>query len=104
MVRDTRKYVDRRDYLIAAVAKRRKVIKKKSVLYKGGKCELCGYSRCIEALDFHHRDPDTKKFGISNKGYTRSWQNVQDELDKCVLVCANCHREIEAGVSQIDPG
>ena len=104
MKKYTRKYIDRRDYLIAAVAKRRKVLKEKSVQYKGGKCELCGYEKCIEALDFHHKDPKTKKFGISHKGYTRSWQDVQGELDKCVLVCANCHREIEAGVSNINPG
>ncbi len=104
MKKDTRKYIDRRDYLIAAVAKRRKVLKEKSVQYKGGKCELCGYNKCVEALDFHHLDPMTKKFGIGHKGYTRSWQEIQNELDKCILVCANCHREIEAGVSKINPG
>jgi len=102
--KDTRRYIDRREYLIAAVAKRRKALKQKSVLYKGGKCQLCGYDKCVEAMDFHHIDSKSKKFGISGKEYTRSWQELEKELDKCMLVCANCHREIEAGVSQINPG
>ena len=67
-----------------------------AVEYKGGKCERCGYSRCIEAFDFHHADPAKKDFGISNKGYTRSWKRVKSELDKCIMLCANCHREIHA--------
>ncbi len=66
----------------------------KAVEYKGGKCELCGYSKCIEALEFHHFT-DVKNFGISAKGYTRSWENVKAELDLCQLLCANCHREVE---------
>ena len=67
-----------------------------AVAYKGGKCERCSYDRCIEALDFHHRDPTKKDFGVSSKGYTRSWKRVQEELDKCVMLCANCHRETHA--------
>ena len=98
---ETRKYIDRREYMIAAVAKRRKKVKLMAVEYKGGKCQLCGYCKCVEALDFHHKDPKTKKFGIGYKGYTRSWDAVRAELDKCVIVCANCHREIEAGVVTI---
>lgn len=69
--------------------------------YKGGKCQSCGYSRCIGALELHHIDPTTKSFGIGEKGYTRSWAKVQAELDKCVLLCANCHREVEAGILQL---
>lgn len=87
--------------MIAAVAKRRKKVKRMAVEYKGGKCQLCSYNKCVEALDFHHKDPSTKKFGIGHKGYTRSWESIKAELDKCVIVCANCHREIEAGVSKI---
>ena len=67
-----------------------------AVAYKGGKCEKCGYDRCIEAFDFHHIDPAQKDFGISSKGYTRSWKRVQEELDQCVMLCANCHRETHA--------
>ena len=91
---DARKYQDRRQYLIAAVRKRRKKIRQLAVEYKGGRCEKCGYSRCIDALEFHHRNSSAKDFGVSDKGYTRSWARVKEELDKCILVCANCHREI----------
>lgn len=67
-----------------------------AVEYKGGQCEACGYNRCIEALEFHHTNFSQKDFSISNKGYTRSWAKVKEELDKCKLLCANCHREIHS--------
>lgn len=95
-----RVYADRREYLIMAVAMRRKKLRLRAVTYKGGKCILCGYDRCIAALDFHHLDPTQKEFGISMDGITRSWIRIQVELDKCVLVCSNCHREIHAGILQ----
>ena len=94
--RDTRSYADRREYLITAVHKRRKKIRQMAIEYKGGQCKTCGYNRCIEALEFHHADSLTKDFSISEKGYTRSWREVQEELDKCILLCANCHRELHA--------
>ena len=94
--RDTRKYADRRQYLIAAVRKRRKKIRQMAVEYKGSRCQVCGYNRCIEALGFHHQNSSGKDFSISEKGYTRSWAKVKEELDKCKLLCANCHREIHA--------
>ena len=93
---EKRKYSDRSQYLIRAVHARRKKVRKMAVEYKGGKCEVCGYDRCIEALEFHHNDLSSKEFGISAKGYTRSWNNVMKELDKCMLICANCHRELHA--------
>ena len=93
---DSRKYSDRRQYLIRAVHARRKKIREMAVEHKGGKCEICGYDRCIDALEFHHNDHSDKKFGISAKGYTRSWKSVVEELDKCVMLCANCHRELHA--------
>jgi len=93
---DTRKYADRRQYLIAAVYKRRKKIRSMSIEYKGGRCQVCGYNRCIDAMEFHHVDSSGKDFSISEKGYTRSWAKVKEELDKCMLLCANCHREIHA--------
>ena len=71
--------------------------------YKGGKCVLCGYNKYLGALDFHHLDPTQKGFEISTRGLTRSWEKIRKELDKCVLVCANCHRELHAGISQL-PG
>lgn len=67
--------------------------KRKCVDYKGGKCEVCGYSKCVAALDFHHVDPFTKKFPISGN-HCRSWEVVKEELNKCMLVCRNCHAEI----------
>ena len=98
---DKRTYAERRAYLKQAVAKRRKALRKKAVEYAGGRCELCGYDRCVEALDFHHRDPSTKSFGISQKGITRSWEKIQKEIDKCALICANCHREVHAGIRSL---
>ncbi|OGI18574.1 MAG: hypothetical protein A3B68_02280 [Candidatus Melainabacteria bacterium RIFCSPHIGHO2_02_FULL_34_12] len=91
---ETRKYSDRRLYLIEAVRKRRKKIRLMAIEYKGGKCKLCGYNRCIEALEFHHTDPSKKDFSISSRGHSRSWKRVKEELDKCTMLCANCHREI----------
>ncbi|HDQ26619.1 MAG TPA: HNH endonuclease [bacterium] len=99
MVLEKRTYRDRREYLLVAVTKRRKKIRKMALEYKGGKCSFCGYKKCEEALEFHHLDAKHKDFGISCKGYTRSWESVKEELDKCVLVCANCHREIHTKVS-----
>jgi predicted HNH restriction endonuclease len=101
MPKDTRKYADRRKYLIEAVSKRRKELRHKSIEYKGNKCAICGYKKCEQALEFHHLDDNHKDFGISAKGYTRSWDKVKEELDKCLLICANCHREVHAGVTQL---
>ena len=93
---DKRRYSDRRQYLIRAVHARRKKVRQIAVEYKGGKCEMCGYDRCVDALEFHHRDTSSKDFGISAKGYTRAWKDVIKELDKCSMICANCHRELHA--------
>jgi hypothetical protein len=95
---DTRRYVDRREYLIQAVQKRRRTIRSRAVEYKGGRCGICGYDRCIEALEFHHLDSTLKDFSVSGSGCTRSWKRVHKELDKCMMLCANCHREIHAGM------
>ena len=65
-----------------------------AVAYKGNKCERCGYDRCADALEFHHLDPSAKEFNLSGKGQTLGWERVKTELDKCIMVCANCHREI----------
>lgn len=95
-----RTYADRREYLIQAVAKRRKKIRDMAIDFLGGKCMYCGYNRCSAALDFHHLDERKKKFGLSQDGLTRSWEKTKQELQKCILVCANCHREIHAGILQ----
>lgn len=70
--------------------------KKKCVEYKGGKCERCGYSKCVNALEFHHKNPNEKDFNISTFGYRMSFEELKSELDKCILLCANCHREVHA--------
>lgn len=76
----------------------RRRVKDKAIEYKGGKCSRCNYDKCKEALEFHHTEPSHKDFGIAQKGATRSWERVKVELDKCILVCANCHREIHNGM------
>jgi len=78
----------------------RKKTKLKAVEYKGGSCEICNYNRCIEALEFHHLDPKEKDFGISTNT-NRAWDKIKKELDKCILVCSNCHREIHSGIIEI---
>lgn len=77
-------------------AEMRQLIKKWSLDYKGNKCEKCGYNKCSEALDFHHLNPEEKDFSISDRDIKLDWQLIKIELDKCILVCANCHREIHA--------
>ena len=96
MMKDKRRYKDRSEYLIKAVYARRKKVRAMAVEYKGGKCENCGYNRCLDAIEFHHKDPTQKDFSISSKGHTRSWIRVKEELDKCMILCANCHRELHA--------
>lgn len=86
---------------VEAVQRRRDKVKLMAVEYKGGKCECCGYDKYAGALEFHHLDPTKKDFGIGNKGYTRSWEKIKEELDKCIMVCANCHREVHAGLIEI---
>jgi 5-methylcytosine-specific restriction endonuclease McrA len=93
-MKEKRKYADRAEYIKKAVSKRRAKIKDMAIAYKGGKCFLCGYSRCKDALEFHHLDSNSKEFGVSKDGLTRSWERVKNEIENCVLVCANCHREL----------
>jgi len=82
-----------------AVIKRRQNLKKMSVEYKGGKCSLCGYNKCISALAFHHLNPNEKDFQISGKSI--SWDKIKNELEKCILVCSNCHQEIHTNLIHI---
>ena len=95
---DTRKYADRADYLKKAVAERRRTLKNRAVELMGGSCMLCSYDKHVGVLEFHHVHAETKSFGVSSGGFSRSWQSINEELQKCVLVCANCHREIEMGL------
>jgi hypothetical protein len=83
------------------VSNYRRNIKKKLVAYKEGKCKICGYNRCDWSMDFHHRDSSKKEFNVSHKGRTISFKKLLTEVDKCILVCKNCHGEIHAGLISI---
>jgi transposase len=94
------------------VSRRRRNVKRILVEEAGGKCLICGYDRCHRVLQFHHLDPSTKDFHIGEAGATRSLARSRAEARKCVLLCANCHGEVEAGITpvplnsvpDIDPG
>ena len=89
--KEVKKFLNNSNY--RHVKKRRSVLKEELVKYKGGKCEICGYNKCIEALEFHHLNREEKDFTISS--YLRlGIDKLKKEADKCILVCANCHREI----------
>ena len=79
------------------VADKRRRIKRQLVLEAGGRCVLCGYDRCVAALHFHHLDRAGKRFALSQQGLSRSMADARDEAAKCVLLCANCHAEVESG-------
>jgi len=71
---------------------------KESIIYvMGEKCACCGYNKCNSALELHHLNPDEKDFTFSDNT-NRAWEIVVQELPKTILVCANCHREIHAGL------
>jgi len=94
------------------VSRRRRNVKRILVEEAGGKCLICGYDRCHRVLQFHHLDPGTKEFHLGEAGATRSLARSRAEARKCVLLCANCHGEVEAGITpvplnsvpDIDPG
>jgi hypothetical protein len=85
----------------AQVAERRRRVKRQLIAEAGGRCVLCGYDRCAAALQFHHVDPATKGFALSRQGVTRSLAKAREEARKCVLLCANCHAEVEGGFAQL---
>lgn len=76
------------------LTQRRKDNRIKLIEEHGGKCIRCGYNRCVEVLEFHHRDPATKLFKLHNHSMMKPWNDLIDEASKCDLLCANCHREI----------
>lgn len=80
-----------------AVSERRRNVKRILVAEAGGCCAVCGYARCVAALQFHHTEPSDKLFALSMEGATRSLAKARAEAKKCVLLCANCHAEVEAG-------
>lgn len=80
-----------------AVKRRRRRVKAILVEEAGGKCRICGYDRCVAALEFHHLDPSQKEFSLSLRGITRALAKLRAEASKCVLLCSTCHAEVEAG-------
>ena len=77
------------------VSERQQLLKKRAVEYKGGRCTRCGYDRYIGSLEFHHLDPESKEFDLADF-HSTDFESVKAELDKCLLLCANCHREEHA--------
>ena len=84
-----------------AVSKRRREVKRRLVAEAGGRCAVCGYDRYVGALEFHHLNPEAKKFGLSLRGITRSLAKLRAEASKCVLLCVNCHAEVEGGITRV---
>lgn len=83
---------------IEQTLERQRRFKEQCVEYKGGKCENCGYNKYIGAIEFHHMDPSQKDFSIANARLTSFSDRVKEELDKCKILCANCHREAHANI------
>jgi hypothetical protein len=84
-----------------AVVKRRRAVKRILVEEAGGACKLCGYNRVPAALQFHHLDRSQKAFELSHRGATLALDTARAEVAKCVLLCANCHAEVEAGIATV---
>lgn len=86
---------------VERVSRRRRNVKRILVEEAGGKCLICGYDRCEQVLQFHHLDPSKKEFDLGRIGVTRSLASARTEARKCVLLCGNCHAEVEAGITSV---
>jgi transposase-like protein len=84
-----------------AVDRRRKEVKRILVAEAGGRCALCGYDRSMAGLHFHHLEPAAKSFALSARGMALSLAAARAEAAKCVLLCSNCHAEVEAGLASL---
>jgi transposase len=87
-----------------AVARRRRKMKTILVAEAGGKCCICGYSRTMRALHFHHLEPSQKRHEINAKGVAVALEKLRAEAQKCVLLCSNCHAEVEDGLASVPEG
>ena len=83
------------------VSEQRRKNKKILVEEHGGKCKICGYNRYYGSLQFHHIDPTTKSFGVSDGGISNGISRMREESKKCILLCANCHAELENGIIEL---
>lgn len=85
----------------AGVAQRRRKVKQILIAEAGGCCRICGFDSSPVALEFHHLDPTSKSFGVSEAGVSRSIASARAEAAKCILLCANCHAQVEAGALEL---
>jgi transposase len=83
------------------ISRHRRRLKEKLAAEAGGRCCVCGYDKYLGALTFHHLDPGQKRLGLASGGLTLSLRTLRAEAQKCVLLCANCHGEVEAGITEI---
>ena len=86
---------------VESVSNRRRRVKQILVDEAGGRCISCGYDAHPGVLQFHHLDPASKRFHLGREGVTRSLERAREEARKCVLLCANCHAEVELGLRQL---
>ena len=83
------------------VVELRRETKRRAVNALGGRCGGCGGLHVAAAFDLHHIDGKEKSFGLADGGINRRWDVVLAELGKCILLCANCHAEVHAGLRTI---
>ena len=81
-------------------SEQRKHNKKRALEICQNKCYICGYDKCEAALEFHHRNKKLKRFAISN-GLHLPWNVLKTEINKCVLLCSNCHKEFHEGIIEL---
>jgi hypothetical protein len=84
-----------------SVSRHRRRLKAMLVAEAGGRCVICGYDRLARALEFHHVDPASKAFTLSRRGVTLSIEALRAEARKCVLLCSNCHAEVESDARKL---
>lgn len=84
----------RKEYIRLKVRQRVRDLKKKCLEYLGDKCERCGYDKCPSALHFHHKNPEEKDFELSHVTCSAFNDKIKQELDKCIVLCSNCHAEV----------
>lgn len=82
------------------VKKAQRKKKLKAIEYLGGKCVRCGYDECPAAMHFHHKVPGDKEYNIGYLVLRRAWETAKQELDKCALLCSNCHSEAHWGTDE----
>jgi transposase len=92
---DGRGYYRCRRCRAEAVSRRRRKMKRILVQEAGGACSRCGYSKTMRALHFHHVDPAEKRLELNARGVALALDALRAEARKCILLCSNCHAEIE---------